>query len=65
MNPTKIHQIAFKIADKLFVNGNGETAENLKMISKKHSNMGGWCHAAVVDQIVQVLTKEGDALCQD
>lgn len=48
-------QIAERIVEYLFVNGQGEQAERLKLISPDGKYLGGWCRRAVIDCIVREL----------
>jgi hypothetical protein len=51
-------QIAQRIVDYLFVNGQGEEAERLVLTSCDNKNLGGWAKRPVVDAIVRELAKE-------
>ena len=51
-------QIAQRIVDYLFANGQGEQAERLVLTSGDNKNLGGWSKRPVVDVIVRELAKE-------
>lgn len=48
-------KIAHEIADRLFTNGNGTTADRLVLEKDGAHNFGGWCKQAVIDVIVDEL----------
>jgi hypothetical protein len=52
-----LEQLAGAIVEKLFVNGNGERAERLKLILAGDRDGGGWSAFAARDQIFTVLSK--------
>ncbi len=49
--------LAAQIADRLFVNGDGEGAVRLMLIGRNGEDLGGWCRHAAIEQIVKVLNK--------
>jgi hypothetical protein len=56
MTSTLARQIAQRIADDLFVNGEGVEAERLVLwLDSQDANLGGWSKRAVIDRIVKVL----------
>ena len=57
MSAQKNPKLAQRIADKLFVNGNGQKAERLVLMSPAQKDLGGWCKQAVIDRIVESLNE--------
>ena len=61
MKPNQIHDIANAICDRLFRDGQGNTADRLAMMHKDNqgneSQGAGWCRQAVRDQIVAELSQ--------
>ena len=55
-NPKK-PKLAERIADKLFVNGIGEKATHLMLLSIRGNLLGGWCKQAAIDRIVEALNE--------
>jgi hypothetical protein len=49
--------LAEKIAEALFVNGQGERAERL-MLVKGGRDLGGWGYEPAIDQITKVILGE-------
>ena len=47
--------LAAQIADRLFVNGDGEEAQRLMLLSPNGKDLGGFCKRAAIDQIMRVL----------
>lgn len=50
--------VSEKIVDDLFVNGQGQEAERLVLMSCDRKDLGGWSRRAVVDRIVQALNEQ-------
>jgi len=48
-------QIAERIVDYLFVNGQGQQAERLVLTSCEGKNLGGWSRGPVRDIIVKAI----------
>lgn len=55
MSNGQANEIAQAIADRLFINGNGDHAERLILSGTNGRDLGGWCQQAVVDVIVDEL----------
>lgn len=58
----RVRALAEQIARRLFTNGSAERAQRLVLTIDKPvaRNLGGWCEAAAVDQIVQVIAAYSD-----
>ena len=52
--PTR-EEVAANVANKLFVNGIGEEAIRLMLISADGRDLGGWCKDAVRDLVLREL----------
>ena len=50
-------QLAERIVEQLFVNGQGKEAERLVLMSCDNKNLGGWSKRAVVDVIVNQVRR--------
>ena len=57
--------IAEKIAEELFVNGNGDKADRIQLCQKSggllERDLGGWCKASAVAAIERVLEEHNAA----
>ncbi len=53
-----VRQLAQRIADDLFTNGNGDVAIRLMLEREDGRYLGGWSKKPLVDRIVHILTAE-------
>ena len=53
---------AKRVADKLFVNGQGQEAQRLVLTSSDGKDLGGWCKQAIIDQLTTYSSTDGDAV---
>ncbi len=60
MTPDETRRIGERIADRLFTNGQGKRAGRLVLTvdGPPKLDLGGWCRAAVIDQIVEELAMQ-------
>lgn len=58
MTEEQVKRIAQRVADYLFINGAGQKAERLMLVSKFGRDYGGWCRQAVVDVVVREVASE-------
>lgn len=50
-------QLAENIADTLMTNGSHERAVRIQLRGPNERDLGGWCRAAMVEQILEKLNK--------
>jgi hypothetical protein len=53
-------QTARKIVADLFVNGNGDEAHRLVLMTADGRDLGGWCRQSVVDRIAEGISKASE-----
>lgn len=54
----RLRQAAKELLDQLFVNGFGQEAERLVLMSADGKDLGGWCKQAVLDTVESVFQRE-------
>ena len=61
MSKHEMEQLAERITDYLFENGQGQQAERLVLTDCDGNDLGGWSRRPVIDVIVRMIREVSDA----